>query len=132
MQGDRCRVYACPMKAADFIGLLFLGRDVAHSVHLNSRSYSAHKALQKLYEGLPGLTDDFAEAYMGRHGLIGPVTLMSAEKNRDIVEFLEDQLDQIKKARYEICDREETALQNLIDEIVALYLSTLYKLRFLS
>ena len=57
---------------------------------------------------------------------------MSAEKNRDIVEFLEDQLDQIEKARYEICDREETALQNLIDEIVALYLSTLYKLRFLS
>jgi hypothetical protein len=119
------------MKAADFIGLLFLGRDVAHSVHLNSRSYSEHKALQKLYEGLPGLTDDFAEAYMGRHGLIGPVTLMSAEKNRDIIEFLEDQLDQIEKGRYEICDKDETALQNLIDEIVALYLSTLYKLRFL-
>lgn len=33
------------MKAADFVGLMFLGRDVAHSVHLNTRSYAKHVAL---------------------------------------------------------------------------------------
>ena len=120
------------MKAADFVGLLFLARDVAHSVHLNTRSYAVHKGTQKFYEGIVGLADDFAEAWQGRHGLMGPVTLMSADKNRDIVEFLEDQLDKIDAGRYEFCDREETAIQNIIDEIIALYLSTLYKLRFLS
>ena len=119
------------MKANDFIGHLFLARDVAHSVHLNTRSYAQHKALQKFYEGLPGLTDDFAEAYQGRHGLIGPVALQRAEKNEDIVEFIQDSLEGIESGRNDLCG-DDTALQNIIDEIVALYLSTLYKLRFLS
>ena len=35
------------MKAAEFVGTLFLARDVSHSVHLNTRSYAKHKALQK-------------------------------------------------------------------------------------
>lgn len=120
------------MKAADFVGLLFLARDVAHSVHLNTSSYAIHKATQKFYEGLPDLADSFAEAWQGRHGLMGPVSLMSADKNRDLVEFLEDQLDRIDTGRFEFCDREETAIQNIIDEIVAHYLSTLYKLKHLS
>lgn len=120
------------MKAADFLGLLFLARDVAHSVHLNTRSHAVHKATQKFYEGLPELADTFAEAWMGRHGLIGPVSLMSADKNNDLVEFLENQLEKIAAGRYEFCDRDETAIQNIIDEIVAHYLSALYKLRFLS
>jgi len=120
------------MKAADFVGLLFLARDVAHSVHLNTSSYAVHKATQKFYEGLPDLADSFAEAWQGRHGLMGPVTLMSADKNRDLVEFLEDQVEQIGKGRSEFCDPEETAIQNIIDEIVAHYLSALYKLKHLS
>lgn len=120
------------MKAADFMGLLFLGRDVAHSVHLNSRSYAEHKALGKFYEGLPELADSFAEAWQAVHGLMGPVTLQSAEKNRDILEFLQDQVERIQAGRYEFCDREETAIQNIIDEIVAHYLSAIYKLKFLS
>ena len=120
------------MKAADFVGMLFLARDVAHSVHLNTRSYAVHKATQKFYEGLPDLADAFAEAYQGRHGLIGPISLMSAAKNNDLVEFLEDQIDQIRANRYEFCDREETAVQNIIDEIVGHYLATIYQLRFLS
>jgi hypothetical protein len=120
------------MKAADFVGLLFLARDVAHSVHLNTPSYAVHKATQKFYEGLPDLADSFAEAWQGRHGLMGPVTLMSADKNRDLVEFLEDQVEQIGKGRFEFCDPEETAIQNIIDEIVSHYLSALYKLKHLS
>jgi hypothetical protein len=34
--------------------------------------------------------------------------------------------------RYKVCDKDESALQNIIDEIVALYLSTIYKLKFLA
>ena len=89
-------------------------------------------ALNGFYDGIVDLADKFAEAYQGRHGLIGPISLMSAKKTGNIIEFLEDQLDEIEKARYEICDKSETALQNIIDEIVGLYLSTLYKLKFLS
>lgn len=120
------------MKCAEFIGCLFLARDVAHSVHLNTRSFAKHSALNGFYDGLIDLADKFAEAYQGRHGLIGPIALHSAKKTTNIVEFLEDSLAEIEKSRYTVCDRSDTALQNIIDEIVGLYLSTLYKLKFLA
>ena len=120
------------MKCADFVGMLFLARDVAHSVHLNTRSFSKHMALGTFYDEIVDLADKFAEAYQGKHGLIGPISLMNARKTSNIVEFLQDQVDEIEKVRYEVCDKTETALQNIIDEIVGLYLSTLYKLRFLA
>ena len=120
------------MKASEFVGMLFLARDVAHSVHLNTRSFSKHMALNTFYEEVIELADKFAEAYQGKHGLIGPISLMNAQKTANIVEFLQGQVDEIEKARYEVCEKTETALQNIIDEIVGLYLSTLYKLRFLA
>ena len=120
------------MKCADFVGALFLARDVSHSVHLNTRSFSKHSALDGFYDGIVDLTDKFAEAYQGRHGLIGPISLMSAKKTTNIVEFLEDSLADIEKARYEVCEKSDTPLQNIIDEIVGLYLATLYKLKFLA
>jgi DNA-binding ferritin-like protein len=119
-------------KACDFVGILFLARDVTHSVHLNTRSYSKHKALQKFYENIIDNADDFAEAYQGRHGLIGPISLMSAKKTSNVVEFLESQLAEIESARYDVVDKADTSLQQIIDNIVQLYLSTLYKLRFLA
>ena len=120
------------MKCADFVGTLFLARDVAHSVHLNTRSFSKHSALNSFYDEIVELADKFAEAYQGRHGLIGPISLMSAKKTTNIVEFLEDSLADVEKMRFEVCEKTDTALQNIIDEIVGLYLSTLYKLKFLA
>ena len=120
------------MKCNDFVGMLFLARDVTHSVHLNTRSYAKHKALQKFYENIIDLADGFAEAYQGRHGLIGPISLMSAKKTGNVVEFLQDQLAEMEKYRYDVCEKDDTPIQNLIDGIIELYLSTLYKLRFLA
>jgi hypothetical protein len=120
------------MKANEFLGLLFLARDVAHSVHLNTRSYSKHVALNIFYDRIIGVADDFAEAYQGRHGLIGPITLHSAKKTNNIIEFLEDSLSDIEAARYTVCDKSDTSLQQLIDNIIEVYLRTLYKLKFLA
>ena len=120
------------MSCADLIGHLFLARDVTHSVHLNTRSYAKHKALGSFYDKIIGLADDLAEMYQGRHGLIGPITLHSAKKTNNVVEFLEDSLKEVESLRYKVCEKEDTAIQNTIDEIVGLYLSTLYKLKFLA
>ena len=120
------------MKCADFVGTLFLARDVAHSVHLNTRSFSKHSALNSFYDEVIELADKFAEAYQGRHGLIGPISLMSAKKTGNVIEFLEDSLADIEKMRYDVVDKSDTPLQNIIDEIVGQYLSTLYKLKFLA
>ena len=120
------------MKCCDFVGTLFLARDVTHSVHLNTRSFSKHSALNEFYDNIIELADKFAEAYQGRHGLIGPISLMSAKKTGNVIEFLEDSLADIEKMRYDVVDKSDTPLQNIIDEIVGQYLSTLYKLKFLA
>ncbi len=119
-------------KCNDFVGMLFLARDVAHSTHLNTRSYAKHVALNEFYDGIIDLADKFAEAYQGKYGLIGPISLMSAKKTGNIVEFLEDQVEDLMEMRYKVVDKECTPLQNIIDEILGLYYSTLYKLKFLA
>lgn len=120
------------MSCADFVGELFLARDVTHSVHLNTRSYAKHMALQGFYEGIVDLADKFAEAYQGRHGLVGPISLRSARKDGAVLPFLENSLEYIESERYKVCEKTDSAIQNIIDEIVGLYLSTIYKLKFLA
>jgi hypothetical protein len=120
------------MSCETFIGHLFLARDVTHSAHLNTRSYAKHVALNEFYDGIIDLADKFAEAYQGRHGLIGPIELQQATKTNSVLEFLQDSLKTLEDTRYDVCDKTDTPLQNIIDEIVELYLSTLYKLKFLA
>ena len=57
---------------------------------------------------------------------------MSAKKTANIIEFLEDQLKEIEACRYEVVDKSDSSLQQIIDNIVELYLRTLYKLKFLA
>jgi hypothetical protein len=45
---------------------------------------------------------------------------------------LEQSLKDIEDMRYEVVSKTDTPIQNIIDEIVGLYLSTLYKLKFLA
>jgi glycerophosphoryl diester phosphodiesterase len=120
------------MNASQLVGHLFLSRNVAHSVHLNTRSFAKHSALQTFYDEIVDLTDKFAEAYQGRHGLIGPIAVPAAKKTTNIVEFLQAAMTEVEEARYEVCEKTDTPIQNIIDEIVGLYLATLYKLRFLA
>ena len=48
------------MKCADFVGALFLARDVAHSVHLNTRSFAKHSALNTFYDEVIDLVLTFS------------------------------------------------------------------------
>jgi len=120
------------MKPGDFVAALFLARDVTHRVHLSTRSYAKHMALAGFYEAVVGLADSFAETYQGRHGVISNIPLASTKQSGNVLDFLEGQLKEIEEERYKVCDRDETAIQNIIDEIVALYLTTIYKLKFLA
>ena len=119
------------MTIGELIGLLFLARDVAHSTHLNTRSYARHMALGDFYTGVIPLADSLAEAYQGRVGLIGKIPLSGVKGSQDIVKFLESQVEAIAAGRKEILP-EDSAIQNIIDEIIGLYYGTLYKLKFLA
>jgi hypothetical protein len=117
--------------AGKYVALLFLGRDIAHRVHLKTRSYAEHKALNEFYDEIVGHADDFAEAYQGRYNELLDIPLLTNDKKGTIADVLEGQMKWIEDNRESICPRKETALHNIIDEAVGLYMSTLYKLRFL-
>jgi hypothetical protein len=111
------------------ISVMFNSRDIAHREHLRTGSYAQHMALGSFYEDIVGLADSIAEAYQGRHGIIKDIPKSSGSEMGSIDKVLESHLSSIENMRYTVCDRKESAIQNMIDEVVALYLSTLYKLR---
>ena len=115
-------------KTAELIARCFEARTKSHFFHLQTNSYSQHKAFNDFYDGIVGLTDSFAEAYQGRFGIIKSYPKIRLEKKG--VEMIEELREWIDKNRNE-CGK-ESELQNAIDEIVSLCDSTIYKLRNLS
>jgi len=116
----------------NLISILFYSREIAHREHLKTTSFAQHKALNEFYDGIIDLADSISEAYQGRNGIMKYIPFavfkVDGAKNCDKIKFL------LKKVEEERCklDKKDTAIQNIIDEIVGLYLSTIYKLEFLS
>lgn len=116
-------------KIGQLIAILFLSRELAHREHLRTKSYSQHMALNTFYDEVIDRADAIAEAYQGRYGIIDKIPLLDNDIAGSIDMVLEKQLDAVEKLRYTAVEKSDTTIQNLIDEAVALYLSTLYKLR---
>jgi len=112
----------------EFIATLFLARELAHRYHLSTKSYSQHKALQNFYEDLLDLTDDLAEITQGAHGLLDIPILTEKKTYKEPLYCIADKLQYVEKNRYKAYSKEDTALQNKIDEIVAVFLTAIYKL----
>lgn len=113
------------------IALLFLARDVAHREHLKTRSYAAHVALNDFYHDIVEKADAIAEAYQGGYDLIKNIEILGDKTTDNIETFLKDHVKWIDNNRYKACDKDDTTIQNLIDEAQEVYLTALYKLRFL-
>ena len=114
-----------------YVALLFLARDVAHRVHLKTRSFSEHMALNEFYNDIIEHADDFAEAYQGCYDELLNIPLLTNDYKGNIVDVLSAQKDWIEANREAIVPRTNTALHNIIDEAVGTYDKALYKLRFL-
>lgn len=113
--------------AGKIIGILFASRDLAHKEHLKTTSYAQHYALGSFYEDVIGLADTLAETYQGRHGIIKDIPIITLKGGSNIADKLSKMMDMIEADRASYGN--DTPIQNIIDEIVGLYLTTLYKLR---
>lgn len=100
----------------------------AHILHLQSRSYSEHKALETYYTEIGDLVDDYVEAYQGKYGIIEgyDTRFWTAPPALEYMILLSDY---VAEARQELA--QDSELQNITDEIAQLIDSTIYKLRFL-
>lgn len=114
----------------ELISRCFHARTEAHILHLQTRSYAEHVALNEFYDGIVDLADSLAEAYQGMHGLIKKYGTRQAPAESGVA-LIEGLADWIDEHRYDCCPAEDSCLQNIIDEILALCSSSLYKLRFL-
>lgn len=115
---------------AQLLAILFLARDEAHKAHLRTQNGEEHRALNAFYDAVIDLADDLAEMYQGRHGIIDSIpTLTDEQVDTTPADTLSRYLELIEGSRYKAVDKSDTAIQNKIDEIVGLFLSTNYKLR---
>jgi len=114
--------------AGEMVGMLFSARNIAHTIHLKTTSFAEHKTLEEFYNGIIPLADDFAQSYQGRYNVRLNIPVVPNKYKGTISEVLRAQLEWIEGNRSSMCPRTETALQNIIDEIVGLYQNILYQL----
>lgn len=117
------------------IATLFLARELAHREHLRvtgAGSDARHRALGDFYDSIVEAADTIAEAYQGRFGLLGDIPMLVNTTAGTIVDVLQAHVDWLAANRYTACPQTETAIQNLIDEAVAVYYRALYRLRHLA
>jgi hypothetical protein len=111
----------------EFIGKLFQSRDVAHIIHLKTSSFAQHKALNEYYDDIVDLTDSLVESFQGTNGLQD--IEIPGSKYEEPVAYLTSLHSYIESNRNKVF--KETYHLNIIDEILQLISSTLYKLKFL-
>lgn len=102
---------------------MFQARNAAHIRHWKTDSYAQHKALGHYYDGVIDGLDKLVEAYQGAFGIVGDI---DGEK-ADIIKLINDELIWLNENRTAIA-KGVPALENILDDLTALHMTTLYKL----
>lgn len=115
----------------ELVARVFKTRNQAHLSHWKTKSYAEHKALGSFYDDVIDILDKLVEASQGSKGIIGHVDLSCKDESVDIIKALVDDANWTSKNRAKIAGN-VPAIENIVDELVGTYLSTIYKLKNLS
>ena len=116
-------------KFSYFVSYLKDSFDQAVVWHHQTESYAVHKALNKFYDGILGLTDGLVESVSGiydrpmHYQIDSPADYKNTEQ---VVKYFKSLYKTIQEERKEIY--QESWVQNQVDEIAALIAETLYLL----
>lgn len=114
----------------EFAAKCFEARDVVHREHwrvTGTGSFAAHSALGDLYEAIPGHIDHIVEVCQGQFGPLGPFGVRVMAPTPDIIKYLREFAAYVTESRAAVAQG-STAVENLIDELLADVFSALYKL----
>jgi len=114
---------------AKMVGIMFMSRTYAHMAHLKTPSFARHMALGGFYDGIVDLADSIAETAQGTWGKLDIPYIEMKGSVDDPVGALQTHLTMLENLGKKC---EEPYLENIFQEIQALYYSTLYKLKELS
>jgi DNA-binding ferritin-like protein len=117
-------------KIGEFISKLFASRTQIHILHLNTKSFEVHKALNDYYDSVIPLADSIAESYQGKMGIITGYTQEPIDEKADPVAYLTTLVNWIESNRQQVSS--SSYIQNQIDGTVELCYETLYKLKNLN
>lgn len=119
------------MTIEELFGTLQMSVVAGWRKHLKSAKYGKHIALQEFYEEMPDKVDALIEGWMGAHGKkVGAFQNVLTSSNMNTLKYLQE-LKRICKEGYMLLDDNEE-LKGLMDDIVNLINSTLYKVKELS
>jgi len=116
-------------KFSYFVSYLKDSFDQAVVWHHQTETYAVHKALNKFYDGILGLTDGLVESVSGiydrpmHYQIDSPTDYKSSEQ---VVKYFKSLYKTIQEERKEIY--QESWVQNQVDEIATLIAETLYLL----
>lgn len=115
------------MSCPEFIAQSMAIRTATHAAHLTAGTYAIHMALDSFYTDIVDLIDEYAEVYAGtlRPGADFSIPRRTPPAGSPTA-LLSDYLDLIRDEAKEAHETE--ALKNILAEIEALTLRTLYKL----
>jgi hypothetical protein len=114
----------------EFVGTLLHSGTIVHFMHLQTKSYSVHKALQKYYESIVDAADTIAEAWQGCEGqIIDMYPQMFGNPAAEPLDYLTTIRDYVIANRDAIST--SSNIQNEIDAVMTLLDSTIYRLTFL-
>ena len=115
----------------ELMSLLLHSQTQVHTFHLQTKTYSEHKSLQKYYEEIDDLLDGLVESYQGKYSILKGYKNYTIEDYKDsttTINYFKDLCDKVIDLR-DCC--KDSYIQNQIDNVCQLINSTLYKLRFL-
>ena len=116
---------ACCM--ADLIGKAFSTRNLLHFAHWSTNSYAAHEALGGLYYDIIEKLDEIVEVYQGKFGLLNISSQPAVKMTKDIVKHVKEESEWMCEHKAAIAQG-LSPVMNLLDELEAAYLKTIYKL----
>ena len=107
----------------EFIAKIFTERNNSHARHWSTNSYAQHQALGEFYENIIETLDKYVEAYIGTFGKLEDIP----DDVDNIGQVLRDNLIWLNENRSEL-SKEVPALENILDELAGLHMTTLFKL----
>jgi hypothetical protein len=116
---------------SEMASIILHSRTQTHTLHLQTKSFAEHKALNDYYDSIGDLFDGLIESYQGKYGIIESYKsydIVSYKSTESTVKYLQDLCKKIESLR-DCC--KDSYIQNQIDTVCELINSTLYKLRFL-
>ncbi len=115
------------MDVKDFFATLLESVTISHKLHLATKKYSRHKALDTFYEDAPEIVDEIIESYQGKYGIVeGGENKIDGN---DPIEYLTELGKYVKKSLSLFDSEEDSEILSSIDDYSNLIDGTLYKLK---